>query len=178
MTKAELFSNAQNKLAAYDQETEYLMEDAAEFDDVYNEHFQLSQIVKLLRNSFKEGITRSDVFGKYDYIMFRDEAEYDANGRKRKKDPARGYCMVSSYLIYSMTGGDAVWELHGTPSHWWLYHKKTHTRFDITHTQFDAPELNAHYFHGKNVKYLNTDQVFWNKLRTQAAVLAERAGLK
>ena len=163
MIKSEQFYTAQNKLKAYDQESNYLMLDAMEFDDVYNEHFTLPEIVYLLRNTFKERITHKQVL--------EEDMDYTA-------DPARGFCMISSYLIYSMTGGDKVWELHGTTLHWWLYHKKTHTRFDITHTQFEPRELNFHYRLGKNVKYLNTDQQFYEILSKKAKLLAHRAGLE
>ena len=122
MTKAEEFYAAQNRLAHYDQETNNLMLDAMEFKDAYNANYTLPEMVYLLRKSFKERKTRHDVLGKYDLELYENEFEYDSNGQKRKKDPARGFCMVSSYLIYSMTGGDKVWELYGTPMHWWLVH--------------------------------------------------------
>ena len=164
MTKSKQFYAGANKLAAYDQESKNLMLDAMDFDDVYNEHFSLPKIVYLLRNAFKQRITHKNVLGE-------PEMDYTV-------DPARGFCMISSYLIYSMTGGDKVWELHGTPLHWWLYHKQTHTRFDITHTQFDEKTLKAHYFLGKNVKYLNNDPMFFDVLKEKAQILAHQAGLE
>ncbi len=178
MTKAEQFYSGQNRLAAYDEESNNLMLDAMEFTDVYNEKFTLPEIVYLLRRAFKERSTRGKVLGKEDLKLYDEEYEIDSDGNKRPKDPASGFCMVSSYLIYSMTGADKVWELHGTPIHWWLYHKKTHQRFDITHTQFNERTLNAHYFNGKNVKYLNTDPLFYDILKQNAHMLAQCAGLE
>lgn len=165
MTKAEQFYAAKEKLAAYDKETNYLILDAAELDVLHEEKYKLPVIVYKLRNAFKERITRFEVLGEKDLI-------------NPHEDWARGYCMISSYLIYSMTGGDKVWELHGTPLHWWLYHKKTQTRFDITHTQFDEKTLHAHYFNGKNIKYLNFDEMFYDGLKQKALILAHRAGLE
>ncbi len=166
MTKAQSFSKAQNKLAAYDQETRNLMLDAMEFEDIHTEHFSLPEMVYLLRNSFKQRITYHDVFGNIG-METRDNV-----------DPSAGFCMVSSYLIYSLTGGDKVWELHGTFLHWWLYHKQTHTIFDITNTQFTPQELQAHYHHGRPVDKLKTDPTFHDVLKTKAHILAHRAGLE
>ena len=166
MTKAEQFYSAQNKLASYDQETQNLMLDATEFKDVYNEYYSLPEIVYLLRNSFKERLTYYKVFGK-------DGLEEHDN-----LDPAAGFCMVSSYLIYAATGGDKVWELRGTFLHWWLYHKQTHTIFDITHTQFTPSELQAHYHNGQRVTKLQTDPLFYEILQEKASILAKRAGLE
>lgn len=166
MIKSEEFHSAQNKLAAYNQETQNLMLDAGEFDDVYNEHFSLPEIVYLLRNSFRERVTYYSVFGE--------------GGMESREgiDPATGFCMVSSYLIYSMTGGDKVWELHGTTLHWWLYHKQTGLIFDITHTQFTPRELHAHYRNGIPVSKLKTDPVFYDILKQNAHKLAHCAGLE
>ena len=178
MTKAEQFYDGQNKLAAYDQETRYMLGEAAELDVLYEEKVDLPTIVYMLRNTFKERATRYKVLGKEDLEIYDNEYVYDSEGNKRKKDPASGFCMVSSYLIYSMTGGDKVWELHGTPLHWWLYHKQTQQRFDITRTQFDTKTLNSHYFMGKNVKYLNVDPMFYDILKAKSHKLAKCAGLE
>ena len=178
MTKSDQFYSGKNKLEAYDQESRYLMLDAMDFEDVHTEKFTLPEIVYLLRNTFKERSTRYKVLGKEDLELYDQEYKIDSEGNKIPKDPSSGFCMVSSYLIYSMTGGDKVWELHGTTLHWWLYHKQSQTRFDITHTQFDPKELNHHYSLGKNVKYLNTDPMFFNILREKAKILAHSAGLE
>ena len=166
MTKPEAFLNAQNKLASYDQETRNLMLDAMEFDNVYNKRFTLPEIVYLLRNSFKERITYYEVFGK-DGMESRDGI-----------DPSTGFCMVSSYLIYSLTGGNKVWELNGTFLHWWLYHKQSHTIFDITNTQFKPKELQAHYQNGQPVNKLKTDPMFHDILKQKAHILAHCAGIE
>ena len=163
MTKSDAFLSAQNKLAQYDTASKELMLDAMEFDDAYNEHFSLPEIVYLLRNTFKERITHKEVL---------DETEARPN-----TDPSSGFCMIASYLIYSMTGGDKVWELHGTFLHWWLYHKQTHTIFDVTHTQFNNKELMAHYQKGCPVSRLKTDKMFYDILKEKSQVLAKRAGL-
>ena len=178
MTKAEEFLAAQNQIKEYDRKTRELELNAMKFDDVYNEHFTLPEIVLLLRKAFKEGVTRYKVLGKTAYELYEQERVYNSDGVPTKRDPATDFCKVSSYLIYSMTGGEKFWELHGTPIHWWLYHKKTHLRFDITYTQFDTKTLNDNYFLGKNVKQLNTDEMLWNELRARAKTLAERAGLE
>lgn len=163
MTKSDAFLSAQNKLARYDAASNELMLDAMEFDDVYNAQFSLPEIVYLLRNTFKERITRKEVLG---------ETEFRPN-----TDPSSGFCMIASYLIYSMTGGDKVWELHGTFLHWWLYHKQSHTIFDVTYTQFNDKELQAHYKKGRPVSRLKTDPMFYDILMQKSQLLAKRAGL-
>ena len=164
MNNQEKFYQAKNKLAQYDQETRNLMLDAMEFEDVYNENFTLAGMVYLLRNSFKERLTHRKVL---------DEKELPPN-----IDPASGFCMISSYLIYSLTGGDRVWELQGTNLHWWLYHKQTHTIFDITHTQFSPEHLRDIYKCGRPVTKLKTDPVFNEVLRAKSQILAHCAGLE
>lgn len=164
MTKTESFYHAKNKLAKYDQETRKLMLTAMDFEDVYNEKFSLAEMVYLLRNSFKERLTHKVVL---------DEKEMRNN-----TDPSSGFCMISSYLIYSLTGGNKVWELRGTPLHWWLYHKQTNTIFDITYTQFSPEDIHGIYNQGRPVKKLKTDTMFYDVLKAKAHALAHRAGLE
>ena len=164
MTKSEQFYSGQNKVAAYDHESQELMLDAMEFDDINSKPFTLPEIVYLLRNTFKKPKTHREVL---------DEEEMDSDA-----DPARGFCMISSYLIYSMTGGDKVWDIQGTSLHWWLYHKQTHMRFDITHTQFNPQQLRNQYSLGKNIKLQNTDPMFYDMLQKRAHILAQNAGLE
>ncbi len=162
MTKADRFFSAQNKLASYDNATFDLMDFAGNFQDAYSENFTLPEMVYLLRNSFKQGVTHRDVLGE---------------PMNTNEDRSRGFCMISSYLIYSMTGGDKVWELQGTNLHWWLYHKQSHQIFDITHTQFDKRTLYGHYKYGQPVTKLKTDLMFFDVLKDKAQILARRAGL-
>ena len=164
MTKAERFYDAQNKLAAYDRESDNLVLDAMEFTDVINAKFTLPEIVYLLRKSFKERLTYYRVF---------KESRLEPG-----EDPAAGFCMVSSYLIYSMTGGNKFWELHGTNMHWWLYHKQSGQIFDITHTQFDDKDLPGIYRLGRPVQYLQKGEMFDDILKEKAQELAKCAGLR
>ena len=164
MTKAERFYDAQNKLAAYDRESQNLMLDAMEFTDVVGQKFTLPDMVCLLRKSFKERLTYYRVFEE-------DRPSYDV-------DPATGFCMVSSYLIYDMTGGDKVWQIRGTNMHWWLYHKQSQKVFDITHTQFNDKDLPGIYRIGRPVQYLNRGEVFDDVLKEKARELAKCAGLR
>ena len=163
MVKAKQFSSASNKLARYDRETGKLVLGAMEFQDLREEKFSLPDIVYLLRDSFKKHVTRYRVLGE--------------RGRLGG-DPSCGYCMISSYLIYSMTGGDDVWELRGTNLHWWLYHKSSGTVFDVTHTQFAPKELPGIYKMGKPVKELKTDEMFYDVLKSKAMLLAKQAGIE
>lgn len=164
MTKATNFYHAKNKLAKYDQETNRLVLAALNFEDVCNEQFSLTDMVYLLRNSFKERLTHRVVL---------DEKEM-----RKNTDPSSGFCMVSSYLIYSLTGGDKVWKLMGTNLHWWLYHKQTNAIFDITHTQFSKKEAAEIYKLGVPVNELKTDDTFNDILKAKAHALAHRAGLE
>jgi len=164
MTDSKKFYHAKNRLAKYDQETNNLMLKSIDFEDVFSEHFSLGEIVFLLRNSFKERLTHKVVL---------DEINMRSN-----TDPSSGFCMISSYLIYSMTGGDKVWELRGTNLHWWLYHKQTATIFDITHTQFSSKDIRAIYKQGQPVNKLKTDSMFYDVLKAKAHLLAQRAGLE
>ena len=86
MDKIDSFNHAQNKLAKYDQETRNLMRVGLNFEDVSNEKFSLAEMVYLLRNSFKERLTHKTVL--------------DENEIRQNTDPASGFCMISSYLIY------------------------------------------------------------------------------
>ena len=164
MTNAKSFYHAKNKLAKYDQETNRLVLTALNFEDIYSENFSLTDMVYLLRNSFKERLTHRVVL---------DEKEM-----RKNTDPSSGFCMISSYLIYSLTGGDKVWNLMGTNLHWWLYHKQTNTIFDITHTQFSSKEIKEIYKLGVPVTKLKTDDMFYNVLKAKAHLLAHRAGLE
>jgi len=164
MDKPKAFYHAKNKLAKYDKATFDLMSVAAEFEDVYNENFTLPDIVYLLRRSFKERLTHAAVL---------EETKMRPN-----TDPSSGFCIISSYLIYSMTGGDKVWELQGTNLHWWLYHKQTSTIFDVTHTQFSPTEVRVIYLQGRPVNQLKTDDMFYEVLQAKAHKLAHRAGLE
>lgn len=164
MDKPKSFNHAKNKLAKYDKATFDLMSVAAEFDDVYNENFTLPDMVYLLRRSFKERLTHSAVL--------------EETKMRQNTDPSSGFCMISSYLIYSMTGGDKVWELQGTPLHWWLYHKQTKTIFDVTYTQFSPTEIQGIYLQGCPVNKLKTDEMFYEVLQAKAHKLAHRAGLE
>ena len=164
MTKAERFYDAQNKLAAYDQETNNLVDDAKDFTNVITQRFDLPTIVKLLRDSFKKHTTYYHVF---------EESRLENNA-----DPASGFCMVSSYLIYNMAGGDSVWQIRGTDMHWWLYHKQSQKVFDITHTQFDDKDLPGIYRIGRPVQYLQKGEVFDDVLKEKARELAKCAGLR
>lgn len=164
MDKSKSFYNAKNKLAKYDRATFDLMSLAAEFNDIYNENFTLPNMVYLLRKSFKELLTHAKVLGE--------------NKMCSNTDPSSGFCIISSYLIYSLTGGDNVWELQGTSLHWWLYHKQTGTIFDITHTQFSNKDIQEIYKLGRPVKQLQTDETFYDVLQDKMHKLAQRAGLE
>ena len=160
MTKVERFYDAQEKLVAYDQESANLYEDAYDFKDATG----LPDIVKLLRKSFKEPLTYYRVF---------NEHRLNPDG-----DPAEGFCMVACYLIYTMTGGDQVWQIRGTEKHWWLYHKLSQKIFDITHTQFKDSELPNIYRYGRPAQYLQNGNAFDAVLKEEAAKLAKCAGLR
>ena len=164
MTKVEQFYEAKNKLAQYNQETRRLMDVAKQFQDIDTEKFTLSEIVSLLRNSFKERLTHATVLGEKEM--------------RENTDPSSGFCMTASYLIYLLTGGDKVWELRGTNLHWWLYHKKSNTVFDITNTQFPVDDIKQIYKLGRPVAELKTDDKFNEMLKIQARTLAHRAGIE
>jgi hypothetical protein len=137
---------------------------AMNFEDAYNENFTLAGMVYLLRNSFKERLTHKIVL--------------EETTMRPNTDPSSGFCMISSYLIYSLTGGDKIWEIHGTNLHWWLYHKQSSTIFDITHSQFSKKDLRGIYGQGCTVDKLKTDPMFYDILKTKAHALAQRAGIE
>lgn len=164
MKKSEQFYHASNKLLHYDKESERLMLTAMNFEDIVSEKFSLPEIVFLLRRSFKERLTHKQVL--------------DENTMRPHTDPSSGFCMIASYLIYSLTGADKVWEMRGTNLHWWLYHKQSNTIFDITHTQFSAQDIKKIYKLGRPVAELNTDDTFNEILKIRAHKLARRAGIE
>ena len=164
MTEAEQFYTAQNKLAKYDKQSYSLTRRALKyFSDVTSEHFTLPEMVYLLRNAFKERITHSEVLGE--------------QFMRTNTDPSSGFCLITSYLIYSMTGGDKVWELRGaSPLHWWLVHKQTRKIFDITYTQFKLSMVRHLYENGSVLP--TKDEQFMEMLKQKAHTLAHRAGLE
>ena len=164
MDKANTFYRAKNKLAEYDDATYGLMSVAEGFNDIYNEKFTLPDIVYSLRKSFKERLTHA-------YVLGEKEMRPDT-------DPSSGFCVISSYLIYTLTGRDKVWELRGTNLHWWLYHKQTGTIFDVTYTQFSPQEIRKIYKKGRPAEQLRTGALFHQLLKTKAEILAQRAGLE
>ena len=164
MNNSETFYHAKNKLGRYDKASQQLMLTAMEFDDIVSEKFSLPEIVFLLRRTFKERLTRKMVLNE--------------TKMRPHTDPSSGFCMCSSYLIYSMTGGDKVWELQGTNLHWWLYHKQSGTVFDVTHTQFTPKEVREIYKLGRPVSELKKDDTFNDILKMRAHTLARRAGLE
>ena len=163
MTTPEQFYAAQKKVAEYDSATDKLILDSLQFDTLDTKGVPLNVIVKLLRKSFKERITHDKILNE----PIRDDLDF-----------SDGFCMISSYLIYSMTGGDKVWQLRGTPTHWWLYHKKTKLIFDITHTQFKSEDLPGIYALGEPVNKLKTDPMFYDELKQKAKLLAHYAELE
>ncbi len=164
MNNSETFYHAKNKLGRYDKASQQLMLTAMEFDDIVSEKFSLPEIVFLLRRTFKERLTRKMVLNE--------------TKMRPHTDPSSGFCVYSSYLIYSMTGGDKVWELQGTNLHWWLYHKQSGTVFDVTHTQFTPKEVREIYKLGRPVSELKKDDTFNDILKMRAHTLARRAGLE
>lgn len=165
MTKAEQFFQAQNKFAAYDDETKRLVGVAnglAHTAD--NKKIKLPDIVLSLRNSFKIPATHMDV-------LEHEMCDY--------RDPSHGFCTSSSYLIYSMTGGDKVWELRRNKLHWWLYHKQSGTEFDIANSQF-KPEMLHNIYQDWELAtdFLENNSQQHATLQQMAHRLAKSAGLE
>ncbi len=162
MTKSEEFYAGINKLADYDNQSKQLMLYAMEFSDVYNARFTLPEMVYLLRNAYKERLTHSAVLGE--------------KFMRPNTDPTSGFCLITSYLIYTLTGGENVWEIHGArPLHWWLYHKQTGKIFDITYSQFKPTMLHNLY---QNGSVFHPDEQLTEMLKQRAKTLAHRAGLE
>ena len=164
MTKAEQFHRAQNKFAAYDAETERLVQTATELQKTMpDSQISLQEITRALRNSFKKNETHRDV-------LLHDMYTY--------RDPSHGFCTSSGYLIYTMTGGDKVWEFRRNRLHWWLYHKASGTEFDIAHSQFDDNMLNNIYKNWESATdFLKQNEPLHMQLEHMAHKLADCAGL-
>ena len=162
MTKAEQLYMAQERVAEYDRQTNQLAQAASKLHYVSNGKYTLKTIVSNLREAFKYKNTRNDVIGN---MYLRPSDDFSA-----------GFCFISSYLIYSMTGGDAVWEIRdAAPMHWWLVHRETNTIFDITYSQFKPEMLRNMYQNGKKIE-LNPDTI--HLLQERAHKLAQSAGLE
>lgn len=153
-----------NLLAKYDKQTAGLKDNAEKlFPGVYNEKYTLPTIVESLRKSYKERITHRDVLGE----------DFRINN-----DLSSGFCLITSYLIYSMTGGDKVWEIYGaSPVHWWLVHKQTRRILDITYSQFEVDALIKLYQNGSKVSSIG-DEKTMEQLKQKAHILAQRAGIE
>ena len=149
-----------NKLASYNKATQGLMLQAMEYDVESSTNFSLSEMVFLLRESYKYKLTYRKVFNET---------------LAEKCDPATGFCIVSSYYIYERTGGDKVWDIMQTPIHWWLRHKQTGKVFDITYTQFDKP---FPYQMGKIEPRIQNDEMFNRILHEKALILGRCAGME
>lgn len=171
MTTAEQFYKGQNRLnaennpnlyAEYDIQTNRLELDAMEFTDLYDEHFPLPQIVFLLRRSYKELLTHSKVLHE--------------NRMRTNTDVSSGFCAPSTYIIYTMTGADKVWEIHHAGRlHWWLVHKQTNKIFDVTYSQFEPYLLKNIYQNGSKCKDVAG---FFDDVQDMAKQLAHCAGIR
>lgn len=162
MTKAEQLYMAQERVAEYDRQSAQLEQDSLRLHYVTNNKYTLQTIVSSLRNAFKNTETRNNVLGN---MYLRPSDDFSA-----------GFCFISSYLIYSMTGGDAVWEIHAAaPMHWWLVHKETNTIFDITYSQFKPEMLHNLYQNGTKVE---PNSSTLHLLQEKAQKLAQSAGLE
>lgn len=149
-----------NRLKSYDNATRKLMLQAMELDVRDDGKFSLPDMVFLLRESFKYKLTYRRVFNE---------------PSRGSCDPATGFCIVSSFYIYTHTGGDAVWEIRHNPLHWWLVHRQTNTVFDITYTQFSEP---FPYETGKPELRIQNDSDFTDMLTAKAALLGRAAGME
>lgn len=149
-----------NKLKSYDDATRRLMQQAAKYNVKSDTGFSLPEMVQMLRQSYKYKLTAKKVFGGF----FPGE-----------RDPATGFCAVTSYYIYERTGGDAVWDFMQTPVHWWLRHKQTGDVFDVTYTQFDKP---FPYKMGAPDARIHGDTDFNKLLHQKALILGKCAGME
>ena len=162
MTKAEQLYMAQERVEEYDRQTNQLAQAASKLHYVSNGKYTLKTIVSNLREAFKYKKIRNDVIGN---MYLRPSDDFSA-----------GFCFVSSYLIYSMTGGDTVWEIRdAAPMHWWLVHKETNTIFDITYSQMKPERLHNLYQNGLKTE-LNPNTL--HLLQEKAHKLAQSAGLE
>ncbi len=145
---------------SYDKATEKLVLLAQDYEVPQVGKYSLDEMVYLLRESFKNNVTFNKVF----------DMKLD-----RKGDPSAGFCLVSSYYIYEHTGGDKIWTLMASPSHWWLQHKIYSGPFDITYTQFSKP---FDYHCGRPETKIYNDSMFAQVLRQKAYILGKQAGLE
>ena len=150
---------------SYEKTTNQLVAKAKTFKDIHTEHFSLPQIVYLLRSAFKDDEVYKRLAGR-ERLPYRNKSE--------------GFCAPSSYIIYNMTGADKVWELrHVDVTHWWLVHKQTGEKFDITYTQFKTSLLNHYYQIGKpGLEYLANNPDKDVLIKQLSHTLAQSAGLE
>ena len=131
------------------------------FTDRGTAEYKLPQIVYRLRDAFRSDEIYKNMTGK-ERLSYRPKSE--------------GFCATSSYVIYTMTGGDKVWDMYyAFPMHWWLVHKETHKILDITHDQFSPSALPGKYRSGS--KYEITDKNRQD-LQRMATSLMKSAGLE
>lgn len=150
-----------NKLKSYDKATQKLMIQATNYDIKVTGNFSLPEMVFLLRESYKQKLTFRKVFNMLPPT--------------HRNDPSTGFCIVSSYYIYEHTGGDTIWDIVGTPVHWWLRHKQTGTIFDVTYTQFNHP---FPYEMGVIEQRIKNDKEFTKSLAACAQRLGKCAGME
>jgi hypothetical protein len=150
-----------NKLSSYNEATQELMRRADKLDVRMPGELPLSEMVCMLRESFKYKLTYKKVFG----VIFKDINDVP---------PPTDYCKVASYYIY--TKARDAWNIKETPLHWWLEHKATGEIFDITCDQFSEPFP----YHLKPVAepLLGRNEEFTDKLRASAIILGKCAGIE
>lgn len=148
-----------SKLKSYDDATKKLMTQANAFDVHDHNGFVLSEIVYLLRESFKFKLTRKKVFN---FVIPNDRAHI-----------ATDFCKVASYYIYAKTGGDDFWTLKETPIHWWLEYKQTGEVFDVTYDQF--PDPFPYTIKPKALPVFGKDEFFTEQLVNSAMILGQCA---
>jgi hypothetical protein len=149
-----------NKLESYNKATERLMLLAVDYDLPNAGKFSLPEMVYLLRESFKYGLTYRKVFGD-----LRTSAE--------AARPATGFCLIASYYIYDAFPGE--WKIMKNSIHWWLEHKIISGPFDITFDQFDTP---LDYRMGVPEKRIPIDKEWTKIVHDKARILGRSAGLE
>lgn len=172
--------NNGNKLSYYDKATRELMERATAYNDIMVGEYTLPYAVVALREAFKHKLTYKKVFGEDMFVKYYPS----------KTDPAQDFCLISSYYIYSRSGGDKFWDLKTSGIHTWLQAKNYSEPFDITFTQFVEPQqyeiMTYDYFinnvfpykKGRLLTMLRKDKIFLDDVIKSAAILGQCAGLE
>ena len=154
---------SENKLTAYNEATEQIVDllDYVKFNkDSGVDKSMIEMRIRAMRESFKYKLTHFKVFSI----------------KEMPKICSTGFCGVSSYDIYRMTGEEKNWKFMTMGVHWWILNIHTGINLDITFDQMEGRKPPYHLGR-EDIRVLDKNNSFTKDLVEKANILARCAGL-